>query len=95
MQSFWFAEVLKYLYLTFDDPNHISLDSYVFNTEGHPFPAGPASIKTGTPVTGGQFSKTEGKVPQVSPNAALPKPLDAIFGFDTWTLLDLFGVIGL
>ena len=27
MESFWFAEVLKYLYLTFDDPNHISLDN--------------------------------------------------------------------
>ena len=26
MESFWFAEVLKYLYLTFDDPDHISLD---------------------------------------------------------------------
>lgn len=26
MESFWFAETLKYLYLTFDDPNHISLD---------------------------------------------------------------------
>ena len=26
MESFWFAEVLKYLYLTFDDPSHISLD---------------------------------------------------------------------
>ncbi|KAF5318211.1 hypothetical protein D9758_018546 [Tetrapyrgos nigripes] len=25
-ESFWFAEVLKYLYLTFDDPDHISLD---------------------------------------------------------------------
>ena len=25
-ESFFFAEVLKYLYLTFDDPNHISLD---------------------------------------------------------------------
>ncbi|KAG5219755.1 glycoside hydrolase family protein [Salix suchowensis] len=25
-ESFWFAEVLKYLYLTFDDPEHISLD---------------------------------------------------------------------
>ena len=25
-ESFWFAEVLKYLYLTFDDPAHISLD---------------------------------------------------------------------
>jgi mannosyl-oligosaccharide alpha-1,2-mannosidase len=25
-ESFFFAEVLKYLYLTFDDPNYISLD---------------------------------------------------------------------
>jgi len=25
-ESFFFAEVLKYLYLTFDDPSHISLD---------------------------------------------------------------------
>ncbi|KAG6377416.1 glycoside hydrolase family 47 protein [Boletus reticuloceps] len=37
MPSFWFGEVLKYLYLTFDDPNNISLDNYVFNTECHPF----------------------------------------------------------
>ncbi|KAF9259730.1 glycoside hydrolase family 47 protein [Marasmius fiardii PR-910] len=36
-ESFWFAEVLKYLYLTFDDPNHISLDEFVFNTEAQPF----------------------------------------------------------
>ncbi|KAK7044657.1 alpha-1,2-mannosidase [Favolaschia claudopus] len=42
MQSFWFAEVLKYLYLTFDDPRHISLDDYVFNTEAQPFRAPPA-----------------------------------------------------
>lgn len=56
MESFFFAEVMKYLYvsavlseeyhllvvlcdffnsyLTFDDPNHISLDEWVFNTEG-------------------------------------------------------------
>ncbi|KAJ7737097.1 seven-hairpin glycosidase [Mycena metata] len=40
--SFWFSEVLKYLYLTFDDPEHISLDEYVFNTEAHPFKAPPA-----------------------------------------------------
>ncbi|KAH9833334.1 glycoside hydrolase [Rhodofomes roseus] len=42
MQSFWYAEVLKYLYLTFSDPSLISLDEYVFNTEGHPFKAPPA-----------------------------------------------------
>ncbi|KAJ7152111.1 seven-hairpin glycosidase [Mycena filopes] len=42
METFWFAEVLKYLYLTFDDPAHISLDDYVFNTECHPLVAPPA-----------------------------------------------------
>ncbi|KAJ7843931.1 seven-hairpin glycosidase [Mycena leptocephala] len=40
-ESFWFAEVLKYLYLTFDAPNHINLDEYVFNTECQPFKAPP------------------------------------------------------
>ncbi|KAJ7255450.1 glycoside hydrolase family 47 protein [Mycena haematopus] len=42
MESFWFAEVLKYLYLTFDDPRHISLDTHVWNTECHPLKAPPA-----------------------------------------------------
>ena len=32
---FLFAETFKYLYLLFDDPKHISLDKYVFNTEAH------------------------------------------------------------
>ncbi|KAI5358708.1 putative glycoside hydrolase family 47, six-hairpin glycosidase-like superfamily [Septoria linicola] len=36
MESFWTAETLKYFYLLFSDPNHISLDDYVFNTEAHP-----------------------------------------------------------
>jgi mannosyl-oligosaccharide alpha-1,2-mannosidase len=48
MESFWFAEVLKYLYLTFDDPNHISLDDWVFNTECHPFKAPPAKTSYAT-----------------------------------------------
>ncbi|KAG2363458.1 glycoside hydrolase family 47 protein [Suillus spraguei] len=48
MESFWFAEVLKYLYLTFDDPSHISLDEYVFNTECHPFKAPPAKSNYGS-----------------------------------------------
>jgi hypothetical protein len=30
-ESFWFAEVLKYLYLTFDDPSHISLDECMYS----------------------------------------------------------------
>ncbi|KAJ7219374.1 seven-hairpin glycosidase [Mycena pura] len=54
MESFWFAEVLKYLYLTFDDPKNISLNAlnnvshiYVFNTEAHPLEAPPAKASYG------------------------------------------------
>ncbi|EXJ70047.1 mannosyl-oligosaccharide alpha-1,2-mannosidase [Cladophialophora psammophila CBS 110553] len=36
MESFWLAETLKYFYLIFSEPNLISLDEYVFNTEAHP-----------------------------------------------------------
>ncbi|KAK0659653.1 Mannosyl-oligosaccharide alpha-1 [Lasiodiplodia hormozganensis] len=36
MESFWTAETLKYFYLLFSDPNVVSLDDYVFNTEAHP-----------------------------------------------------------
>ena len=36
MQSFFFAETLKYLYLIFSDSETISLQDYVFTTEGHP-----------------------------------------------------------
>ena len=35
--SFFLAETLKYLYLLFSPPDLISLDTYVFNTEAHPF----------------------------------------------------------
>jgi mannosyl-oligosaccharide alpha-1,2-mannosidase len=44
-QSFFLAETLKYLYLTFADPSEIPLDQWVFNTEAHPFPivSGPQS----------------------------------------------------
>ncbi|TCD63846.1 hypothetical protein EIP91_004888 [Steccherinum ochraceum] len=38
MPSFFLAETLKYLYLTFLDDDPISLDKWVFNTEAHPFP---------------------------------------------------------
>ncbi|KIX00738.1 uncharacterized protein Z518_09803 [Rhinocladiella mackenziei CBS 650.93] len=37
MESFWLAETLKYYYLLFCEPNFISLDDYVLNTEAHPF----------------------------------------------------------
>ncbi|TGO23281.1 hypothetical protein BPAE_0137g00010 [Botrytis paeoniae] len=36
MESFWMAETLKYFYLIFADPDLISLDEYVLNTEAHP-----------------------------------------------------------
>ncbi|EZG02165.1 hypothetical protein H106_07738 [Trichophyton rubrum CBS 735.88] len=37
MESFWFAETLKYFYLIFSEPDVVSLDEYVLNTEAHPF----------------------------------------------------------
>ncbi|KAJ8585390.1 glycoside hydrolase family 47 protein [Rhizopogon salebrosus TDB-379] len=79
VESFWFAELLKYLYLTFDDPNHISLDDYVFNTEGHPFkaPAAKSSYGSGPgphPLSSQFFS------PELADSAPLPavSPLHAI-----------------
>ena len=40
-QSFFLAETLKYAYLIFDDPERISLDEWVLNTEAHPLRRGP------------------------------------------------------
>ncbi|KAK2596646.1 hypothetical protein QQS21_006267 [Conoideocrella luteorostrata] len=37
MESFWLGETLKYFYLIFSEPDLISLDDWVFNTEAHPF----------------------------------------------------------
>lgn len=37
LESFWFAETLKYYYLLFEDKDVWSLDEYVLNTEAHPF----------------------------------------------------------
>jgi mannosyl-oligosaccharide alpha-1,2-mannosidase len=37
MESFWLAETLKYFYLLFAEPDVISLDDWVLNTEAHPF----------------------------------------------------------
>lgn len=73
-ESFWFAEVLKYLYLTFDDPEHIHLDRYVFNTEAHPFEAPPLRGKYGSggvlPPKPGFTPKSVGApLPAISPNA--------------------------
>ncbi|KAF2477458.1 class I alpha-mannosidase-like protein [Lindgomyces ingoldianus] len=35
-ESFWMAETLKYFYLIFSEPELVSLDEWVFNTEAHP-----------------------------------------------------------
>lgn len=36
MESFWLAETLKYFYLLYSEPDLISLDEFVLNTEAHP-----------------------------------------------------------
>jgi hypothetical protein len=36
MESFWFAETLKYFYLMFSDWHEMDLDEWVLNTEAHP-----------------------------------------------------------
>jgi hypothetical protein len=36
MESFWFAETLKYFYLVFSDFDVVDLDTWVLNTEAHP-----------------------------------------------------------
>jgi mannosyl-oligosaccharide alpha-1,2-mannosidase len=35
MPSHFVAETLKYLYLIFSPPEQVSLDEYLFNTQGH------------------------------------------------------------
>lgn len=84
-ESFWFAEVLKYLYLTFDDPNKISLDNYVFNTEAHPFTAPAAKPTYGSPTIAPPtntkpFVVISGPLPAISADVHLPKQLKDIFG---------------
>ncbi|KAJ5669387.1 hypothetical protein N7462_010457 [Penicillium macrosclerotiorum] len=49
MESFWLAETLKYLYLIFSKPEHISLDEYVLNTEAHPFKRPSGFVKEAKP----------------------------------------------
>ena len=36
MESFWLAETLKYFYLLYSEPELVSLDEFVLNTEAHP-----------------------------------------------------------
>lgn len=37
MESFFFAETLKYFYLLFDDGRSLDFDKVIFNTEAHPY----------------------------------------------------------
>ncbi|KAK0216656.1 glycoside hydrolase family 47 protein [Armillaria nabsnona] len=71
MESFWFAEVLKYLYLTFDDPENISIDDYIFNTEAHPLKASTplARYGSGTLVPNKPFKSESGPPAAVSPTS--------------------------
>jgi hypothetical protein len=43
METFWFAETLKYLYLLFSEDELFNLDEWVFNTEAHAFRVGTPS----------------------------------------------------
>ncbi|KAJ8517937.1 hypothetical protein ONZ45_g4936 [Pleurotus djamor] len=84
-ESFWFAEVLKYLYLTFDDPDHISIDDFVFNTEAQPFiaPTAKATYGSGS-IRGPQaFKAQSGSLPVISPNRVIPRPLNNLSNAQT------------
>jgi mannosyl-oligosaccharide alpha-1,2-mannosidase len=37
MESFWLSETLKYFYLLYSEPDVLSLDEWVLNTEAHAF----------------------------------------------------------
>jgi hypothetical protein len=41
MESYFFAETLKYLYLLLANPTRIDLSKTVFNTEAHPLEIAP------------------------------------------------------
>ncbi|KAH6716832.1 mannosyl-oligosaccharide 1,2-alpha-mannosidase IC [Leptodontidium sp. MPI-SDFR-AT-0119] len=60
LSTYFFAETLKYLYLSFTDPKMVSLDRFQFNTEAHPF-----LIQHGTcavQVSGGYKQNTNERV---------------------------------
>ncbi|TFK22434.1 seven-hairpin glycosidase [Coprinopsis marcescibilis] len=93
-ESFWYAETLKYLYLTFDDPNHINIDEWVFNTEAHPFKAPLPKDTYAAPSRYQRPAPTRAWVLQGDPedvdpgyysvNPDRPGPTSAQRIFDTW-----------
>ncbi|KAF8739758.1 glycosyl hydrolase 47 family, partial [Rhizoctonia solani] len=82
-ESFFFAEVIKYIYLTFDDPNKFSLDKYVFNTEAHPFEA-PDPIQSFRPPQRAQIgghlpsNSWTGQIPEISYAPGVQKKLSDV-----------------
>ncbi|KAG8747223.1 maturation of Asn-linked oligosaccharides protein [Ceratobasidium sp. 414] len=82
-ESFFFAEVMKYIYLTFAEPSVIDLDKYVINTEAHPFEA-PAALSSYQPsalasLGGALPSKTwSGVIPQISTVRGMGKKLSDV-----------------
>jgi len=63
MESFWFGETLKYLYLLFSDdaPQLLPLDQWVFTTEAHPMPVWQPPARSAASNSGGGGSSSSGK----------------------------------
>lgn len=55
LDSFFFAETLKYLFLLFSPSHALSLDDFVFNTEGHPMAIRP--VTRGRDTGGGGYAR--------------------------------------
>ncbi|KIJ32152.1 glycoside hydrolase family 47 protein [Sphaerobolus stellatus SS14] len=84
-ESFFFAEVMKYLYLTFDDPTNISIDEWVFNTEAHPLRApslnGPLGGKGPIPNAPYNAAKVaSAPFPEISKSPKAPTQINQILG---------------
>eukprot|EP00039_Didymoeca_costata_P027202 m.17745 g.17745 ORF g.17745 m.17745 type:complete len:704 (-) comp6098_c0_seq1:1644-3755(-) len=68
-ETFFLAETLKYLYLTFSEDELIPLDKWVFNTEAHPFPIQPPNVlhPSPLPTTTYPYSQTVYTSPHTNP----------------------------
>jgi len=86
-ESFWYAEVLKYLFLTFDDPERFSINDYIFNTEGQLFkaPAAKDLYGSSTTPTPTESANTQDFValsaPVISQAVRIPIQLTQFFGW--------------
>ncbi|KAA1091696.1 maturation of Asn-linked oligosaccharides protein [Puccinia graminis f. sp. tritici] len=87
-ESFLYAETFKYIYLTFSDPELLSLDQYVFNTEAHPFryqgsqnstSNSTSTITTTSKKTGAKLGSASAQVGRVSLGLLLLCPLLTFF----------------